>query len=405
MVAIARAELERIEGQEVASGNSLLLDLDGTILEASAGALETLGLSRAAVEDRPFAALLESPTPAQIERLLARARKGRTVRTRARFAGGKLAGAPVPLWIRLSIAGAVCGVVVAWESARKNGSRPPGPARESTGAPESSFETLFQAYLELRESNRQKLQLLAATAHELKTPLAVIRGSCELLLSNKLGGLTPPQGEVVALTHHNCHRLINVVNSFLDFSAGQQGKLVLRLEKHSPAELLAETSNYWRRLADSRGVTLAIRPPELLPRVPCDRLKVLNVLNALLDNALKFTPRGGKIALSAESHFWDRRLAGMEIEEERRGTSLWTANAVKFSVSDTGPGIPAEYHQEIFEEYFQAPNAGTEGMGLGLAIARRIVAGHKGKIWVESQPQRGSTFSFLLPLGRDGKDL
>jgi signal transduction histidine kinase len=116
----------------------------------------------------------------------------------------------------------------------------------------------------------------------------------------------------------------------------------------------------------------------------------------LLDNALKHTSSGGTVTLAAEPHFWERRAAAVAPNEERRRLREDSPNSVFISVSDTGPGIAIEYHQEIFEEFVRVDRS-SSGMGLGLAIVKRLVQAHRGKIWVESEPGMGSKFSFLLP--------
>jgi signal transduction histidine kinase len=132
-----------------------------------------------------------------------------------------------------------------------------------------------------------------------------------------------------------------------------------------------------------------------------DSPKIQRVISNLLENASKFTPSGGTVWLHAEPYMWERRSATKPgVEKERRRQALSVPNAVKVSVSDTGPGIPPEYHLEVFDDFFRLP--GTEnksdGMGLGLAIARRLVNGMGGKVWVESEPGNGCKFSFLVPL-------
>jgi two-component system sensor histidine kinase BaeS len=117
----------------------------------------------------------------------------------------------------------------------------------------------------------------------------------------------------------------------------------------------------------------------------------------LLDNALKHTPAGGTVMLKAAPDFWERRVSELTPLQERRRFPLLRPNSVQISVADSGPGIPAQYHQEIFEDFVRVdPN--TMGMGLGLAIAKRLVQAHRGKIWVESEPVTGSKFTFLLPM-------
>jgi len=202
----------------------------------------------------------------------------------------------------------------------------------------------------------------------------------------------------VALSQQNCRRLLSVVNSFLDYAAVETGKLALRLEPQNIGDLINDTVRYWKRLAQGRGVAFQATVPAGLPASVFDRAKLQNVLNSLCDNALKFAPPGGEVTVGVETHFWERRLAAVLVGTDRRSLNVPQHNSIRFSVRDTGPGISPEYQQEVFEEYFQAPGSPAGGMGLGLAIARKIVAAHKGKIWVESVPGQGATLCFVIPL-------
>ncbi len=131
-----------------------------------------------------------------------------------------------------------------------------------------------------------------------------------------------------------------------------------------------------------------------------DSAKIQRIISNLLENASKFTPQGGTVWLHAEPYMWERRAVSKPAASgERRRQTTGSPNAVKVSVSDTGPGIPPEYHQEIFDDFFRLPGSeASEGMGLGLAIARRLVQAMGGKIWVESEPGAGCKFSFLVPM-------
>jgi signal transduction histidine kinase len=134
-----------------------------------------------------------------------------------------------------------------------------------------------------------------------------------------------------------------------------------------------------------------------IPAFRFDYQKVQQAAANLLDNALKHTPSGGSVALSAKPHFWERRVAEVTPNQERRRFRLPRPNSVEVSVADSGGGIPPEHHQEIFEDFVRV-DRNTSGMGLGLAIAKRLVQAHRGKIWVESEAKKGSTFRFLLPI-------
>ena len=149
-----------------------------------------------------------------------------------------------------------------------------------------------------------------------------------------------------------------------------------------------------------RGLALYFLANEKLPELAFDSAKLQRVISNLLENASKFTPSGGTVWLHAEPYMWERRnpkASAMPGERRRQNNPL--PNSVKVSVSDTGPGIPAEYHIEVFDDFFRLPGseAKTEGMGLGLAIARRLVSAMGGKIWVESELGSGAKFSFIVP--------
>src|SRR5438132_291110 len=135
-----------------------------------------------------------------------------------------------------------------------------------------------------------------------------------------------------------------------------------------------------------------------LPILPFDSPKLERVISNLLENSFKFTPQGGTVWLHAEPHMWERRAAEQPSGAERRRQNIAQPNSVKVSVSDTGPGIPAEFHLEVFDDFFRLPQNEAEGMGLGLAIARRLVNSMGGTIWVESDPGTGCKVSFIIPL-------
>ncbi len=208
---------------------------------------------------------------------------------------------------------------------------------------EITYRNLLAAYLKLQEVNRQKTVFLASAAHELKTPLAVIKGYYDL------------------------------------------------------RDCLDELAKRWSEAFQRKGVKLEASFDPSIPNFRFDYQKVQQAAANLLDNALKHTPGGGTVTLRAGPHFWERRVAEVSPVQERRRFRLPRPNSVEVSVADNGPGIAAEHHQEIFEDFIRV-DRNTTGMGLGLAIAKRLVQAHRGKIWVESETPSGSRFTFLLPM-------
>ncbi len=261
---------------------------------------------------------------------------------------------------------------------------------------EITYRNLLAAYLRLQEVNRQKTVFLASAAHELKTPLAVIKGYYDLLLSGSLGKLTDKQRDILQESKESCERLVRLVSMFLNYSALESGKLVLHVRENDLRDCLGELANRWHEAFQRKHVRLDRRFDGGLPPCKFDYQKVQQAVANLLDNALKHTPAGGSVTLSAEPHFWERRVAEALPASDRRRARARQPNSAQVAVSDTGPGIAAEHHQEIFEDFVRVDRT-SSGMGLGLAIAKRLVQAHRGKIWVDSEPGRGCTFTFVLP--------
>jgi signal transduction histidine kinase len=261
---------------------------------------------------------------------------------------------------------------------------------------EITYRNLLAAYLRLQEVNRQKTVFLASAAHELKTPLAVIKGYYDLLLSGSLGKLNDKQRDILQESKESCERLVRLVSMFLNYSTLESGKLVLHLRENDLRDCLGELATRWNEAFQRKHVRLEVSLDEALPVFKFDYQKVQQTVANLLDNALKHTLGGGSVMLRAEPHFWDRRSAQEVPPTDRRRERNHTFNSARVAVIDTGPGLAAEHHQEIFEDFVRVDRT-SSGMGLGLAIAKRLVQAHRGKIWVDSEPRRGSTFTFLLP--------
>jgi signal transduction histidine kinase len=262
---------------------------------------------------------------------------------------------------------------------------------------EITYRNLLAAYLRLQEVNRQKTVFLASAAHELKTPLAVIKGYYDLLLSGSLGKLTDKQRDILQESKESCERLVRLVSMFLNYSALESGKLVLHLRENDLRDCLSELATRWHEAFVRKHVRLDTLLNTDIPIFKFDYQKVQQTVANLLDNSLKHTPAGGHVTFRAELHFWERRSVEEVQSQDRRRERVQQPNCIKVSVSDSGPGIASEHHQEIFEDFVRVDRT-SSGMGLGLAIAKRLVQAHRGKIWVESEPRRGCTFTFLLPI-------
>jgi signal transduction histidine kinase len=277
---------------------------------------------------------------------------------------------------------------------------------ESTDGPAfQDSPDLRQAYQNLQVQYQRASTALATAAHDLRTPLAVISGYLELLVQEKLGPLNEKQQTVLKDMQASSTRLQRLVTDFLTFSTLQTDNIPLRnADPQDMNACLKELAGFWLPRFQSKGVAFYHLPNPNLEPFAFDYDKIQRVVSNLIENALKFTPQTGTVWLHAEPQLWERRNSPRAMAaEDRRKATILTPNAVRVTVADTGCGIPPEYHQEIFGDFFQVPDSAvTEnaGIGLGLAIARRLVQAHGGRIWVESEPNCGSKFSFLLPLKR-----
>ena len=270
------------------------------------------------------------------------------------------------------------------------------PANSAGDVP--SPENLLQDYKDLRDRFQRTTNALASAAHDLKTPLSILNGYVELLHSEKLGPLSERQREVLQDMRDSGKRLQDFIQDFLTYSALETGGLRMRFETGDLNECLSGVCRLWSNRFQQKGIALYFLANDKLPIFPFDAPKVERVISNLLENSFKYTSQGGTVWLHAEPYMWERRAASLPSVSERRRQNTSHPNSVKVSVADTGPGIPAEFHLEVFDDFFRLP--GTEnqdGMGLGLAIARRLLQGMGGKIWVESDPGAGCKFSFLMP--------
>ena len=237
--------------------------------------------------------------------------------------------------------------------------------------------TLLEDITHLSEISRLKSEFIAAASHELRTPLTSLQMGVHLLSEGSLGPMTERQQRVVEVCRDDATRLDRLMRELLDLSKIESGDTA-PVRAPVPASTLAhDAAESVRVQADARSVRLNIDAPPDLPQVFADRQQIQRVIINLLTNAIRATAAGGTIA----------------VRGVQRG------GEVVFSVTDTGAGIPREYLSRIFEPFVQVPNAPQGASGLGLTIARRIVEAHGGRLTVQSDPGRGSTFTFTVPVG------
>jgi signal transduction histidine kinase len=231
-----------------------------------------------------------------------------------------------------------------------------------------------------------KRGVISTVSHQLKTPLTSIRMAIHLLLEERIGPLTEKQAELLIAAREDSDRLHDTLNNLLDISRIESGRVKLNFHTVPPHTAVMEAVEPFKIPAQDQGVTLETDLPTDLPEVRVDTTQIGHVFSNLISNALKYTPPGGKVSLSAGT-------------DEK-----W----VYFTVSDTGKGIPSKHLPRIFEQFFRVPGQEAEqGAGLGLAIVKEIVEAHGGKISVESREGKGTAFTFTVkrasPLPEEGE--
>jgi signal transduction histidine kinase len=240
------------------------------------------------------------------------------------------------------------------------------------------FDEIRDKSRQLEEASQHKSQFLANMSHELRTPLNAILGYTELMADGAYGELSDTMLGVLKKLEAQGKHLLGLISDVLDLSKIEAGQLVLELSDYSIQDIAQTIRSTLEPLAADKKLGFKV---EVAPRLPSGRgdgRRLTQVLINLVGNAIKFTDTG-EVAIKAEAH----------------------NGSFHVSVRDTGPGISSADQARLFQEFQQADNTITKkkgGTGLGLAISKRIIEMHGGRIWVESQPGQGSTFTFTLPV-------
>jgi two-component system sensor histidine kinase GlrK len=237
----------------------------------------------------------------------------------------------------------------------------------------------------LQELDDMKGEFLAHVSHELRTPMASIQEGTHLLLDEIPGPVTQEQRTTLRIMADSSRRLITLISTILDLSKMDAGMMEYRIVPTDLKRITDMSVNKIRLLADAKHVQLVVEAPAQRVWVKADAIRIEQVLDNLLSNALKFSPEGGIVKTQMKS---DHKAGVLEV-----------------AVSDVGPGIPADELPHIFERFYQGSTKSrhsTPGSGLGLALAKKVVEAHGGRIWIESEVRKGTTVRFILRLTKPG---
>lgn len=237
---------------------------------------------------------------------------------------------------------------------------------------------LEEANKKLTELDRLRTHFLAMASHDLKAPLAAVQSYLQVILGGFTGEINDEQRDMLERSSIRIEELLKLINDLLDATRIEAGQIVQEMEEISLAEVVEDALENVRSSAEEKGLGLSVEVPESPPEIMAAPRRLVQVLTNLLNNAVQFTLSGGKITLRVR-----------ELDE-----------SLQVEVMDTGIGISPEDMPRIFEEFYRGKDVETKGAGLGLAIAKKIVEAHGGKIWAESpypESEKGSKFTFTLP--------
>jgi len=233
-----------------------------------------------------------------------------------------------------------------------------------------------------RELDRLKSDFVSNVTHELRTPIVAIQHSLGVMLNQVAGAISEPQKNFLTIAQRNLDRLGSMINDLLDLAKLEAHKMELKREQTSIRPIIQRVCETLEAWAKSKVIRLEQRLPDQLPELFIDSMKIEQVLNNLIGNAIKFTPKNGAVTVEVQ---------------------LGKDGKVEISVVDTGVGITLSDQSRVFDRFYRGEHPlvlATPGTGLGLSIVKELVEMHKGRIWVQSTgvPGEGSTFSFTLPV-------
>ena len=267
------------------------------------------------------------------------------------------------------------------------------------------YEEIKKTNIKLEKLEKLKSEFISIVSHELRTPLTSIKNSLDIMLTGKTGEITSTQNNFLSIAKRNVDRLSRIINDLLDLSKIEAGKMEYRFKPLSIIEPIQFVISTFDNLAEKKNIKLTLDVSQELPQIYGDINRIEQVLSNLISNAIKFTPENGEIKISTEEinansintslFYRDPSVITTKQQNTLRGSYI------KISVEDTGIGINESDIPKVFDKFQQIESSLSRevgGTGLGLPIAKQLIEAHRGEIWLESEPQKGSKFSFILPI-------
>jgi signal transduction histidine kinase len=262
------------------------------------------------------------------------------------------------------------------------------------------LQCLIQSNLQLQEYDQDRTNFLARAVHDFLAPLTATSGYCGLLLSEALGSMNGDQKEVLRRMQHSTKRLSRMASAMFELSVGRHVKKRPDLRKGDIRECVEQALHEVTHSIDGKRLSLSVDLDREVGTLYMEPGQIEQVLINLLDNACKFTPKTGSIEIRGYPFFWERRAMNFSpiTRTERRFEDCESPNSYRMDIQGSGPSIPPEHLEDIFEEYTSyAGGQDRSGGGLGLAICRMIITAHEGRVWAENT-EEGPRFSFTIPV-------
>ena len=262
------------------------------------------------------------------------------------------------------------------------------------------YEEIKKTNIKLEKLERLKSEFISIVSHELRTPITSIKNSLDMMLSHRMGEITATQDNFLNLAKRNVERLSGIINDLLDLSKIEAGKMEYRFEPCNILDPIKFVISTCDNMAQKKNINIILKTAKKNFKIYGDSDKIEQILTNLVSNAIKFTEENGKVTVEVEEITTESLHQSIIMLNTEDKTSL-KGNYIKISVKDTGIGIKEEDIPKVFDKFQQIESSLSRtvgGTGLGLPIAKQLVEKHGGKIWLKSEFQKGTTFSFIIPV-------
>ncbi len=263
------------------------------------------------------------------------------------------------------------------------------------------YEEITKTNAKLEKLEKLKSEFISIVSHELRTPLTSMKNSLDIMLSGKTGEINKNQSKFLSMASRNVKRLSRIINDLLDLSKIEAGKMEYLFEESNIEEVIDFAKSTFESLAEEKNINMSVKSDNSLPKIYADTGKIEQILSNLVSNAIKFTPENGQVCIFAEVINFKNLKKDIFKFQDMKFDKLLKDDYIKITIEDTGVGIKEKDIPKIFDKFHQIESSLSRkvgGTGLGLPIVKQLIEAHRGIIWTQSEINKGSKFSFILPI-------